>query len=210
VASWASIDYFGRWKALHYQARRFYEPVLLSIEDQSPMMDVHVSNDLTETWDGFIRWTIETISGEKVDSGKIEVKAEALRDTLVHSFDFSASVTEENKRDLVFICELWQGEKLISSTVSTFVPNKHLSFSDPNLNVTVRQAGEKFVFTVSASSMARFVELNLAGADVVFSDNYFDVPAGREVQVTCPMPDGWTVGKAESSLTIYSLYNSFA
>ena len=31
--SWASLDYFGRWKALHYAARRFYAPVLLSIED---------------------------------------------------------------------------------------------------------------------------------------------------------------------------------
>jgi len=25
VASWASIDYFGRWKALQYYARRFYD-----------------------------------------------------------------------------------------------------------------------------------------------------------------------------------------
>jgi beta-mannosidase len=34
VASWSSLDYFGRWKALHYAARRFYAPLLLSIEDR--------------------------------------------------------------------------------------------------------------------------------------------------------------------------------
>ena len=31
VASWSSIDYYGRWKALHYMACRFYEPVAGSI-----------------------------------------------------------------------------------------------------------------------------------------------------------------------------------
>ncbi|MCJ7825449.1 MAG: glycoside hydrolase family 2 protein, partial [Anaerolineales bacterium] len=30
VASWSSLDYFGRWKALHYAARRFYAPLMLS------------------------------------------------------------------------------------------------------------------------------------------------------------------------------------
>jgi beta-mannosidase len=28
VASWSSIDYFGRWKALHYTARRIFAPVI--------------------------------------------------------------------------------------------------------------------------------------------------------------------------------------
>ena len=30
VASWSSIDYYGRWKALQYYARRFYAPILVS------------------------------------------------------------------------------------------------------------------------------------------------------------------------------------
>ena len=29
-ASWSSLDHKGRWKGLHYAARRFYAPVLLS------------------------------------------------------------------------------------------------------------------------------------------------------------------------------------
>ena len=34
VASWSSIDYFGRWKALHYYARRFFAPVMISCEEE--------------------------------------------------------------------------------------------------------------------------------------------------------------------------------
>ena len=41
---------------------------------------------------------------------------------------------------------------------------------------------------LTGRSLARFVELALEGADVVFSDNYFDLPAGRAVTVRCPLP----------------------
>lgn len=50
---------------------------------------------------------------------------------------------------------------------------------------------------------------SLSGADVVFSDNYFDVPAGRMATVTCPLPSGWTVEQARAALRVRSLYDSF-
>ncbi len=49
VASWSSLDYFGRWKALHYAARRFYAPVMLSILDEGQKMSVHLTSDVAET-----------------------------------------------------------------------------------------------------------------------------------------------------------------
>src|SRR4029079_14506853 len=45
VASWSSVDYFGRWKALHYAARRFYAPLLLSIEAQPTAQGLYVSTE---------------------------------------------------------------------------------------------------------------------------------------------------------------------
>ena len=37
VISWSSIDYWGRWKALHYYAKRFFAPVMISCEEESWM-----------------------------------------------------------------------------------------------------------------------------------------------------------------------------
>jgi len=48
-------DYFGRWKALHYAARRFYAPLLLSIED-APRVSRSSQRDLREAWQGSVRW----------------------------------------------------------------------------------------------------------------------------------------------------------
>ncbi len=62
---------------------------------------------------------------------------------------------------------------------------------------------------MSAASLARFVELALEGADVVFSDNYFDVVPGMPVQVSCPIPQGWSIGQVRENLRVKSLVDSF-
>jgi beta-mannosidase len=63
---------------------------------------------------------------------------------------------------------------------------------------------------VEAAYLARFVELTLDDADIIFSDNYFDVLPGQTVEISCKMPDGWTIDDLARSLTVYSLYDSFA
>ena len=61
--------------------------------------------------------------------------------------------------------------------------------------------------TVNLTSrhLARFVWLRLEGAPVVFSDNYFDLPAGWTAQVHCPLPQGWTLEQARQALRVRSL-----
>jgi beta-mannosidase len=53
------------------------------------------------------------------------------------------------------------------------------------------------------------VELSMEGVDVVFSDNYFDLPAGRVVSVTCELPTGWSEQRAEDALRVRSVFDSF-
>ncbi len=211
VASWASIDYFGRWKALHYAAKRFFAPLLLSIEDKGPVMDVHVTSDLTEKWEGSLNWTMETLAGERVDSGSIEVTASPLADTPLVSLDFGARLTTENERDLVLVCQLRQGDETLTTAVASFVPSKHLELKRPKLGAELTIRNNNYLeIKLSADSLTRFIELKLSGApETVFSDNYFDLPANRTATITCVLPDGWTREDAENALKVYSLYDSF-
>ncbi len=218
VASWSSLDFFGRWKALHYAVRRFYAPLMLSIHDDGTKMGIHVTSDLAEAWQGKVRWTLETIGGQVLASGEEAVLAAPQADTHVRTLDFAERVTEDppatlktgNSRGVIFTAELWKGDRRVALGVATFVPNKHLTLTEPGLTVDVRRDGSQLAFEAKARSLARFVELKLAGADGVFSDNYFDVPAGRTVTVTCPLPQGWTLEQARRALHVQSLYNSFA
>jgi beta-mannosidase len=209
VASWASIDYFGRWKALHYAARRFYAPVLLSIEDHEAkaQMDVWLTSDLTAAWQGTVEWKLVTLSGQALESGRLDASLQPQESKMVFSKAFS--LTPDQKRDVVFVAELKQGEKLVSRSLATFLPNKHLDLVDPQLMLAVRQEGDRVIYGLTAKSLARFVELKLAGADVVFSDNYLDVLAGETVQVSSPIPEGWSLDQVRSALQVTGLYQSF-
>ncbi len=209
VVSWSSIDYFGRWKALHYAARRFFAPLLLSIEDAPVRMGVHLTSDLAETWTGEVRWSLEALDGQVYEAGRTAVSAPPDCSTPVCELDFSGRAMGDQKRKLIFTAELWQGEQRLAIKVAAFTPSKRLALTDPGLAVEVSLQNDQLVIAVSARSLARFVELGLAGANVVFSDNYFDLPAGRTVEITCPLPEGWSLEQARAALQVRSLYDSF-
>jgi beta-mannosidase len=281
VASWASLDYFGRWKALHYAARRFYAPVLLSAEDWPPgddtpdpsdtgqrrirwsletldgeVMDsgehitspeaamrllggggrpeptvwkpnvsLYVTNDLVTPWRGTVRWSLETLDGETLAIGEETATVPALSSAWVCELDFSDQIDDENRREVVLVYELWQGDERLSVGVVPFVPTKHLRLSDPQLRTAVRETGEDFEIEVTAQRLARFVWLALEGADPwatsalseieefrtgpIFSDNYFDLPAGRAAVVTLPALEGWTAERVREALRVRSVVDSF-
>jgi beta-mannosidase len=209
VASWASIDYYGRWKALHYSARRFYAPVLLSIEDHEAeaRMDVWLTSDQAATWQGTVEWQLVTLVGKVLDSGKLDAALQPQESKMIFSKAFA--LTPDQKRETVFLAELKQGSAFVSRSVATFGPNKYLELSDPQIKANVRQDGKQAVIDLSGQTLVRFTELKLEGVDVVFSDNYFDILAGTKVQVTCPIPEGWSIEQVRSALHVSSLYDSF-
>ena len=209
VASWSSIDYFGRWKALHYAARKFYAPVLLTVEDKAQQMNLYVTNDTTRAWTGEVRWSLETLAGERLEQGVENVSAPALAATVICNLDFSGKVRDENRRQVVFIAELWKGKKLQARSLATFAPNKHLELAAPQMKTKASIAGGQLSIQLTARCLARFVALELEGVDVVFSDNYFDLPAGQTVTVTCPLPTGWTLEQARSAIKVRSLFDSY-
>jgi beta-mannosidase len=206
--SWASLDYYGRWKAMHYAAKRFYAPVLLSIEDTGERREIHVTSDLTQAWQGEIRWRLETPAGKVLEEGRDKITAAPLADTRVCALDLSGQVHDSNRRNTVLVCELWQNRNRIASCVSPFAPIKHLELEDPGLKVKVSRGKDGLVFDVSAKQLALFIELALEGADVVFSDNYFDLSAGTSLRITAPLPKGWTLARARKALRVRSLVDS--
>ena len=179
------------------------------MEDQAEQMGLFVTNDTTKAWTGEARWSLETLAGERLEQGIEKVSAAALAATPVRKLDFSGQIQDENRRQVVFIAELWKGKKFLARSLATFAPNKHLELAAPQVEAKVSITGEQLTILLKANCLARFVALELEGVDVVFNDNYFDLPAGQTETVTCPLPTGWTLDQARSALRIRSLYDSF-
>ncbi len=210
VASWSSLDYFGRWKALHYAARRFYAPLMLSIEDDPPRQAIFISSDLREGWHGLVRWSLARLDGKLLVSGEKTAQVEPLGVTAVENLDFSEFLNDDTRRELLFVAELWQGEKYLAQQTSFFVPTKHLSLADPQIrsNLTLKEG--MLAIELSARSLARLVECGLNGADVIFSDNYFDLPAQKVIILTAPLPAGWDLARARAAFKVRSVYDTYS
>jgi beta-mannosidase len=210
VASWSSLDYFGRWKALHYAARRFYARLLLSIEDAPPYQSIFLSSDLLEEWQGSVLWALTTLDGKVLASGEKAAHVEPLGVTAIETLDFSGFLDDDTRRELVFVAELWQGERRLTTQTAFFVPTKHLSLVDPQINAEVTLKEGLLAIELSARSLARLVECSLTGADIIFSDNYFDLPAQKAIRVTAPLPAGWDLATAQAALKVRSVYNTYS
>jgi beta-mannosidase len=212
VISWSSIDYYGKWKALHYAARRFYAPVLLSIEDKvekgQRKMDVWVTNDHCAAWQGRVHWTLETLDGEVIEGGDQPVHCEPQSAGCLLKLDFAHQNGKVDWRRVIFTAELWQGSERQALQVATFTPELNMPFVDPGLHAEIHESGERLMIRVQAKRLARFVELSLAGTNAQFSDNFFDLPAGRMATIDCELPEGWALEQARAALQVHSLADS--
>ncbi|MEG1775012.1 MAG: glycoside hydrolase family 2 protein [Clostridia bacterium] len=188
VASWSSIDYAGRWKALHYVAKRFFAPVLLSACEegelsQNPKINefhpepirksarLNVCNERREPVSGVVRWALRAPDASVVKEGTYAVTVPALSALWLDELTFpEASLTGHY---LSFALEV-EG-KNVSQGTALFCAPKHFQFKDPCLTVTLE--GDELI--VCASAFAKHVCIESEDADLLLEDNFFDMNAGE-------------------------------
>ena len=192
VASWASIDYYGRWKALHYYEKRFFAPVLISCHEEGILSQdtnvnaepfnlkktarLNVSNETMKPFRGTAKWALRRPDASVIEEGAFDVDCPALSAVWLPEQDFGGYGTYDCYYSYELVDE--NGQTVGEGSVLFCAP-KHFKFADPKL--TVRLEGDEIV--VSAEGYARSVEI-MAGADTVLEDNYFDLNGGeRRVKV---------------------------
>lgn len=193
VASWAGIDYFGRWKALQYYAKRFFAPVLVSCHEEGLVNQedisvntehidprktarLNVSNETMEAFAGRIDWSLRRPDASVIEEGSFDVAVPALAAVWLPEQDF----TKYGPYDCYYAYRLTDraGHTVGEGSVLFCAP-KHFRFQDPAL--TVRLEGNEAV--VTASAYARSVEIQ-CGPDILLEDNYFDMNGGeRRVKI---------------------------
>ena len=205
VASWASIDYCGRWKALHYYAKRFFAPVMLSCaeegiltQDTNPNAEsyevkksIHlcVANETMEEQNLTVKWTLRNNRSEILRGGEEAVMAAPLSSVWLAKQD---CMDADTYGDYVSY-ECFRDGELISGGCVIFCAPKHYHFVDPKLTVTA----EGDVLTVKANAYARGVEIINEADDMLLEDNYFDMNAGeRKIRILKGTPEGLKIRSA--------------
>lgn len=214
VASWSSVDYYGRWKALNYFAKKFFAMVLLSAEENEKGAKLVVTNDYAYAFRGKVKWELRSRTSNIVAKGEEKIIAGPASAEIAIDLDFTdILVTYEDRRANYLSFSLEDASGLeVSKGTTLFVPAKHFTFYDPELALTVEENETAFEITVKGKNFSKFVELTHED-DVVFSDNYFDV-IGKDKYVIVrsnkkELKRALTLEEFTKGISIRSLFDTF-
>lgn len=183
VASWASRDYYGRWKAQHYYTRKAYDDILISSVVEGDDLIVYAVSDRLEN-----------------TSGRLQLQVCQFDGTVVHHWDKSVGISGNDSR----VCFSAPFAKLLEGadrgTVYVRVDytdksgrvyhnnyclgkQKDMDYPKVDLQTEVHSIEGGYEVMVSSDKFARAVCLSVADNESVYSDNYFDVQPKSSVQV---------------------------
>ena len=195
VASWASIDSFGRWKALHYEAKRFFAPILLAAFEQDYSVMLALSNETLHDAKCHIRWSVRNNVFEAIVQGEQDVICPALSSVKLPALDLTESV-KDAKYNRFFVYELYdENGKLLTKRSSLFVKPKHFEWIQPTITADLRQENDEMTITLSTDTFAKGVFVRFQNTDVVLSDNFVDLVDDQPVVLKV---EKWLGGNAAS------------
>jgi beta-mannosidase len=209
VASWSSIDYFGRWKALQYYSRRFYNELLISPNVQKGYLKLFVVSDRPKPVPAKVRVTLMDFDGKVLKNFLQDVTVAPLTSRSYFDMRVEELLKGIDEKNAVVYCELLVNGKVVSDHDYFFAPFKELSFSKPTIVSEVTPIRGGFSVKLSTDKFAKAIYLSVAEHDGFFSDNYFNLAPGREMTVEFRSRVPLSLKEFQGRLQIRSVFDAF-
>jgi beta-mannosidase len=214
VASWSSIDYYGRWKALHYYARRFYDDILISPFVHDDKVDVYVVSDKLRPLSATIHMRLLDFNGESLLDQTKDVQIPAQSSAIYFTVDKATLAAGSDPRlqvdfrRSVAVFDLEVGGKRVSRNLVFFDMTHNLELPvAPRIELTFGGNGGDYAVTLKSAKLARSVYLSFGDLDIQTSDNYFDLLPSEPVTVR--LKSSATPQQVKAALRVMSLTEAF-
>ena len=212
VASWSSLDYYGRWKALHYYARRFYAPILVSPHQEEGNVAVYIVSDKTSSTVATLRVRILTFDGAVLSDKSQPVTISPLSSKVYLTIPM-LDITNLPNSDLgkIFaVTDLLVDNKPISSNSLFFVPKKDMQLPEARITtaLTAVKAGESYSLHLASPVLAKSVYISFGDLDAKPADNYFDLLPGQAIDLS--VTSAASLDELNKNLRVISLTDAFA
>lgn len=183
VVSWSSIDYYGNWKAMHYQGKRAFAPVSLNAFKEGESLNIYTLSDELKAYKNVsLQMQLMNFDGKVLNKKTIRGEVPANVSALFHKEDYGELATDPSRTFLLLTLKDHVG-KTLSEIVYYFSYPKDLDLPDTQIRYKVKQMDGKCEITLSAKQLARdvFIEIPYQGAR--FTDNFFDLIPGKSKKV---------------------------
>jgi beta-mannosidase len=210
--TWSGIDSFGQWKALHYAAKRFFAPVLVSACEEGSRVSLHVTNDTMEKVVGIITWELRDTGTGIHQSGETRVEIDPLSACEVVQLDVTDRLAAERDRRQVYLqYQLIIHDTAVSDGTVWFVKPKHIALQEPRITYDVIDDGDAYTILLQSEALAKHVQLRFLEAYAHFSDNFFDLSPGMQKKVKLKksdIPGSYSIEEISRGLQIRSLFDA--
>ena len=187
VASWSSIDYYGRWKPLHYMAREFYKPtagsLVRTVKDgqETNAFTAYVVNDAREDVSFKVKQTLYDMNGKELVHFEDSGRAFFGKVVTLKEHDYDRYVKHNGEQNVYLEAEFTYGDGSVQTEVATFVPYKHMNLKAPLVTFSVTELDDMYEITLTSNVFTPFVYLDLYEKDGIFEKNVFSLTGNKPV-----------------------------
>ncbi|MDE1161328.1 MAG: glycoside hydrolase family 2 TIM barrel-domain containing protein [Acidobacteriaceae bacterium] len=207
VASWSSIDYFGRWKALQFYAKRFYADVEVVPYFHDGSLDTSVVNDLDHAIEASLKMTVMDFAGNVQNATTRSYTIPAASAKEVSRLNETALLNHHSADNTLVSVELSVDGKVVSERNVYFTHVKDLKLPEPVITHRWIEKNGELSLVLSSSKLARNVWVTFGDANVQLSDNSFDLLPGRPKTIAIHTPSSRE--KLERTLSMFDLHQAF-
>lgn len=183
VASWSSMDYYQRWKALQYFAKKGFEPVLVSPYTTTDSVKVDIINDKLAELKAQLVVKVIDFDGKEVWKEMKEVTVPANSSNTYFGTKTAEFLKKVQANKQLLVVELIENSAVISSNTLYFKPIKDVQLPKPEVKYEINAADGGYEITLNTNKLAKNLYMTIGSEEGFFSDNYFDLIPGQPVKV---------------------------
>jgi beta-mannosidase len=178
VASWSSIDYHGRWKALQHEAARFFSPLLASITQKDGKLSIWATSDVPKALN--LRGSLEvyTWAGKRVAKVALSASLKAQESRIVKTLSLERILKGLHPREVCCFVEL-NSKEASSSNFATLVPWKWAPLVKPAVRAQLRQGRDGVELIVRSSKVTPYFHADLNGLEGHFVGDWQVLKPGK-------------------------------
>ena len=208
VASWSSIDYFGKWKALHYSTKKAFQPVLISFFKSDSEIELHIISDLLESKEVDLNLKVLSFSGEVLyemnknyllqQNSTMKVKSLSI-DWLNNNFDPNSSL---------LVASLFSEKTEISNNNYFLSEFKEIKLTKPLIEYEIDELINTFEVSLKSKNLVKNIFVDIDSSQN-FSDNYFDMIPGEEYKISIKKVENLTLDDIKRKINFLSLFDTY-
>ncbi len=206
VASWSSIEYSGKWKLLHYVAKRFYQPIHLAVYIKDNSLQVWGLNDTEKEYNGKFQWRFLDFYGSVQREGRCSCKLNAEASTRLLQLDLDS--LDVRREECFFLAMFECGSLQLSNDLFLALP-KECNLILPKIDLQVARGSGMYTVTLNTDRPAFYVSLDAGNIRGIFSDNCFTLLPGESKIIEFAAGEEIGSSRFKQDLTLYHLRDTY-